>query len=343
MNFVDQALISVQAGRGGNGCRSTYKDLWTRHPIPDGGNGGRGGHVILQANPQLTTLLDFQTRRNFRGQPGRHGSSKKQHGAQGKDCVIDLPLGTVVRDAKTGDLVRELLQPGEQVVVARGGGSGVGNASQKRTGRSVRGEPPKGGFDPSRMQGQPGESRQLQLELKLLADVGIVGLPNAGKSTLISRISQARPKIAPFPFTTLHPVLGVVSRADHSPFVAVDVPGLIEGAHRGKGLGLEFLRHIERTRLLVLLIDMAGVDARDPVEDYRTLKEELKAYGANLSDKPAILVANKMDRSEAKENLSRFQKKLKVRPVPVSAESGAGVSALLGKISKQLERLKKNE
>ena len=335
VRFVDQATLTVQAGRGGNGCRSFYKDLWTRHPISDGGDGGRGGHIFFRANPQLTTLLDFQTRRRFRGGPGGHGSSKQKQGAQGQDCVIDLPLGTVVRDAGPGDLIRELLQPGEEVRVARGGAGGIGNARQAKDGRWMG----KKRFDPSLLPGHPGEQICLSLELKLVADVAIIGMPNAGKSSLISRISGARPKIAAFPFTTLHPVLGSVGTPDQQRFVAVDVPGLIEGAHAGKGLGLDFLRHIERTRLLVHLIDMAGADGRDPVEDYRILLEEMKAYRPDLIRKPRIVAANKMDLPQAQAQLKRFKHKVKERPVAeISASTGSGIPELLKEVGSRLKK-----
>lgn len=343
--FADRACISVQAGPGGNGCRSTYQDLWTRHPSPDGGNGGRGGNVLIRANPQQTTLLDFQTRRHFRAGSGQNGSSKKKNGAQGGDLVIEVPLGTVLWDGETEEKIRDLIEPGEEVVVARGGAGGVGNASQKRTGLAARGRagPGHGGFDPERMRGQPGEERKIRLELKALADVGIVGMPNAGKSTLIRQISQARPKVAAFPFTTLHPVLGAVALPSGTSVVAVDVPGLIEGARRGKGLGLDFLRHIERTRLLLHLVDMAGQDGRDPVADHRDLLAELEAYRHDVAEKPRILVANKMDCPEAKENLTRFRKELRLRPVTISAQTGEGVGELLEKISDQLERIRESK
>jgi len=226
--------------------------------------------------------------------------------------------------------------------VARGGAAGVGNAVQKRTGLLPRsaGGSGRGGFDPVRLEGKPGEDRKIRLELKVLADVGIVGMPNAGKSTLIRQISQARPKVASFPFTTLHPVLGAVTLPSGGTLVAVDVPGLIEGAHRGKGLGLDFLRHIERTRLLLHLVDMAGKDGRDPVADYHALRAELEAYHRGVAEKPRILVANKMDCREAKGNLVRFKKELKLRPVEVSAETGEGVPELLEKISKQMTKIK---
>lgn len=344
-SFVDRACISVQAGQGGDGCHSTYQDLWTRHPRPDGGNGGRGGNVLIRANPQQTTLLDFQTRRHFRAGSGRNGSSKKSTGAQGGDLAIEVPLGTVLWDDETGEKIRDLVEPGEEMLVARGGAGGVGNASQKRTGLVSRGRPGVGygGFDPARMRGQAGEERKIRLELKVLADVGIVGMPNAGKSTLIRQISEARPKVAAFPFTTLHPVLGAVSLPSGASIVAVDVPGLIEGAHKGKGLGLDFLRHIERTRLLLHLVDMAGQDGRDPVADYRALLAELEAYRQEVAQKPSILVANKMDCPEAKGNLSRFRKELKLKPVAISAQTGDGVSGLLEKISAQLGRSGKKD
>ncbi len=333
--FVDQAAVSIQAGRGGKGCRSFYKDLWSRHPIPDGGDGGRGGDVLIQANRQLTTLLDFQSQRLFRAQSGGNASSKRKHGAQGKDCFMEVPLGTIVRDADTGDLIREILETKDTITVARGGAGGIGNASQRK-----RSDTQKNRFDPELLGGQPGESRRLQLELKLVADAGIVGLPNAGKSTLLSKISHAHPKIAAFPFTTVHPLLGAVALPDGEPLIAVDVPGLIEGAHCGKGLGLDFLRHIERTRLLIHLIDMAGQDGRDPVDDYETLHAELKAYRKEVAEKPEIVVANKMDCPEAKKHLTRFKKAVKEKPVLISAKTGEGIDKLLEALSGTLERVR---
>ncbi len=333
--FVDEAEIGVEAGRGGKGCRSFYRDLWTRHPLPDGGDGGRGGEVLIRANPQLNTLLDFLNQRHFRAGPGGHASSKRKKGFQGRDCVIQVPLGTLVRDAATGELIRELLHPGEEMVVARGGAGGIGNAhSQVSPQRWARSRPVSA---PS-LEGAPGEKRRLALTLKVLADVGIVGLPNAGKSTLISSISQARPQVAAYPFTTKSPVLGAVTLGEGRRLIAVDVPGLIEGAHEGKGLGLSFLRHIERTQLLVHLIDMAGVDGRDPVEDYRTLLAELKAYDPKVAAKPQILVANKMDLPMAQENLKRFRQKVRRTLLAISARQGEGLDKLLKTLDRRLKK-----
>ena len=343
IRFVDEAVILVQAGRGGKGCRSYYKDKWTRYPIPDGGDGGRGGDVLVSASPELTTLLDFQTQRHFRGQPGGNASSKRKHGADGKQCLIRVPLGTLLWDAQTGDLIRDLTQPGQEVLVARGGAGGIGNAHREKAqpwGPSRLSRVP---FQAQMFEAWPGEERRLRLELKLLADVGIVGFPNAGKSTLISRISQARPKVASFPFTTTHPVLGTVELPSGDRFVAVDVPGLIEGAHRGRGLGLDFLRHIERTQLLVHLIDMAGIDGRNPLEDFRTLNGELAAYGAHLKEKPQLVVANKMDEASAQRNLAAFRRKTKAKVIPLSAKTGQGLIKLLNQIHAQLKRLKSHD
>jgi GTP-binding protein len=333
--FADQAEIQVEAGRGGNGCRSFYADLWSRHPIPDGGNGGRGGDVLIRANVQLTTLQDFLPQRHFRAASGGNGSSKKKHGANGKPCLLQVPPGTLVRDAGTDDLIRELRTPDEEVVVASGGTGGIGNAVSKITPQrwaKFKNRPP------ASIEGGEGQRRRLTLTLKVLADVGIVGLPNAGKSTLISRISAARPQVAAFPFTTKSPVLGVVALGGERRVVAVDVPGLIEGAHRGRGLGLAFLRHIERTRVLVHLIDMAAVDGRDPAADYRTLLSELSAYDPQVAAKPQILAANKMDLPQAQENLKRFRRKVKGRVLPLSAQTGEGLKELVSALADLLKR-----
>jgi GTP-binding protein len=333
--FVDRAQITIEAGRGGKGCRSFYQDRFTRYPIPDGGDGGRGGDVLIRANQQLTTLLDFQTRRHFRAGSGGHASSKKKRGARGDNCLVDVPLGTLIWDADTGELMREILIPGDEVVAAQGGAGGIGNAAKPHS---------RAHQSPARLlEGEAGQIRHLRLELKVVAHVGIVGFPNAGKSTLIGQISRANPKVAPYPFTTTSPVLGAVILPSGSSIVAVDVPGLIQGAHEGRGLGVHFLRHIERTSLLVHLIDMAAVDGRNPAEDYHSLNAELAAYDPEVGKKPQILVANKMDEPQAKGNLTQFHKKVKKTVLQISAKNGEGVSKLLASISKELSRLQKSD
>ena len=311
--FIDTARITVEGGRGGNGCTSFYRDKFTR-PYADGGHGGDGGDVILHVNPHLATLLDFQYRRQFAAGRGTHGGSNGRTGARGADCLVPVPPGTMVADAVTGDLLADLTAVEQRVIVARGGEGGIGNESRRDA-----------------QPGLPGEARELALELKLIADVGLVGAPNAGKSTLLSRISSAQPAIASYPFTTLRPVLGVVRRADgEGEFVACDVPGLIEGAHAGRGLGHQFLRHIERTRVLLCLVDMAGVDGRDPLDDLVMVAEELRRYNPALAQRPQLIVANKMDVPAAAAHLKRARVKHKGRRMyPVSCATGEGLPALL--------------
>ena len=311
--FVDTARITVEAGRGGNGCTSFYRDKFTR-PYADGGHGGNGGDAVLQVNPQLATLLDFQYRKQFTAGRGTHGGPNGRTGARGAECLIPVPTGTIVHDAATGELLADLTAPGQRVVVARGGAGGIGNESKQDA-----------------QPGAPGETRELALELKLLADVGLIGAPNAGKSTLLSRISSAHPAIASYPFTTLSPVLGVVRTRDREgQFVACDVPGLIEGAHAGRGLGHQFLRHIERTRVLLHLIDMAGTDGRDPVDDLGMVAEELRRYNPALAKRPQLIVANKMDVPAAAGHLKRLRVKYKGRRVyPISCATGEGLESLL--------------
>lgn len=312
--FVDQARIIVVGGAGGNGCSAMFKAPFSRYPRPSGGNGGDGGDVILIADPQLTTLLDFQFRHEFRGGRGRHGSGNTKTGRGGADCEVRVPCGTVVFDAGTTELLRDLVVAQQRLVVAEGGRGGAGNGTTS----SKTATP-----------GRPGTERALRLELKLIADVGLIGFPNAGKSSLLARISTARPTIAAYPFTTKTPVLGVVSAGVGRSFVACDIPGLIEGAHEGRGLGIQFLRHIERTRLLAHLVDMAAVDGRDPVEDFTRINEELAAYSMPLSRRPQIVIANKMDLPEAQEHLRRFQARHRETIVPISCATMAGISQLI--------------
>ena len=320
--FVDQAEIAVIAGAGGNGCSAMHKEPFARYARQTGGNGGDGGDVILVADPQLSTLLDFHFRHEFRAGRGRHGSGNTKTGKRGGECEIRLPVGTVVYDAQTNDLLRDLATPGERLIIARGGRGGVGNAYARQA-----------------SPGEPGIQRRLRLELKLLADVGLIGCPNAGKSSLLARLSTAHPKIAPYPFTTRTPVLGVVAAVEGESFVACDIPGLIEGAHEGRGLGAQFLRHIDRTRLLVHVVDMAAVDGRDPVADYHQVNQELAAHNPALARRTQIVVANKMDLPQAKEQLARFQAAEGVGVVPISCATKTGIPELVKIVWKQLQTL----
>ncbi|MFN3829536.1 GTP-binding protein [Tepidimonas ignava] len=287
MKFVDEAWIDVAAGDGGNGCASFRHEKFKEFGGPDGGDGGRGGHVWAEADPNLNTLVDFRYARRHEAQRGEHGRGSDQYGAKGADVVLRMPVGTIIRDADTGELVGELLAPGQRLLLAKGGDGGLGNLHFKSsTNRAPR----------QRTMGKPGERRRLHLELKVLADVGLLGMPNAGKSTLIAAVSNARPKIADYPFTTLHPNLGVVRVGPQQSFVIADVPGLIEGAAEGAGLGHHFLRHLQRTRLLLHLVDMAPFDdSVDPVAQVRAIVAELKKYDPALAAKPRWLVLNKLD------------------------------------------------
>jgi len=278
--------------------------------------------VILVADPQLATLLDFHFRHEFRAERGRHGSGNNKTGRCGTDSLIRIPVGTVVYDATANRLLRDCLTPHGRLLVAKGGAGGVGNAN------AAQAKP-----------GKPGERRPLRLELKLIADVGLVGFPNAGKSSLLARLSTARPKIAPYPFTTRTPVLGVVSAGEEASFVACDIPGLIEGAHEGRGMGMQFLRHVERTRLLVHVIDMAAIEGRDPVASYRQLNEELAAYDPVLGRRPQMVAANKMDVADARQHLRRFEAQTGLSPVPISCVTKAGIPELIHAIWQRLQTL----
>ncbi len=281
--LIDHAVIQVQGGDGGNGCVSFRREKFVPRGGPDGGDGGDGGDVVLIADAQLSTLLDYQYQQRYRAERGQHGQGKKRTGASGADAVLRVPPGTVVKDADTGRQLGELLEPGDRLVVARGGPGGRGNASFATATRQAPRE-----AEP----GAPGVERRIELELKLIADVGLVGQPNAGKSTLLAALSAARPKIAAYPFTTLEPNLGVVQLSEGRTMVLADIPGIIEGAHEGRGLGLKFLRHIERTRTLAYLIP---VDAGDPQAEYELLQSELAEYSRELAEKPHCVVLSKID------------------------------------------------
>ncbi len=312
--FVDQAIITCIAGAGGKGCHSLDRSR-PRHYRPTGGDGGDGGAIILEAQPNIQTLLDFQMNRQFEAEKGGNGSSSFKTGYCGADRVIGVPAGTEVYDYSTGELLKDLDRIGARVVVCKGGAAGKGNDKKHEA-----------------TPGEPGEKKEILLRLKLIADIGIIGFPNAGKSTFISRVSNAKSKIAPYPFTTKNPILGVVKFDDGETRVLADIPGIIEGASEGRGLGLEFLKHVERTRILLHVIDFAAVDGRDPVSDYRALREELLSYSEKLAEKKEIIVANKMDVPEAKARLKEFKKKIKKEIFPISAVTGEGVDELLNKV-----------
>jgi GTP-binding protein len=329
MKFVDEATIDVAAGDGGNGCASFRHEKYKEFGGPDGGDGGRGGHVYALADASLNTLVDFRYTRRFEAQRGEHGKGSDMFGVKGDDIVLKMPVGTIISDAETGEVLFELLKPGEQITIAKGGDGGFGNMHYKSsTNRAPRQKTP----------GWPGERRTLKLELKVLADVGLLGMPNAGKSTLIAAISNARPKIADYPFTTLHPNLGVVRVGPEKSFVVADVPGLIEGASEGAGLGHQFLRHLQRTRLLLHLVDVAPFDeAVDPVQQAKAIAAELRKFDPELYAKPRWLVLNKLDMVPAEERESRVKdivKRLKHKgPVfEISALTREGCELLVQKI-----------
>jgi GTP-binding protein len=328
--FVDEVEIHVRAGDGGRGCISFRREKFVPRGGPNGGDGGRGGSVILEADEGLGTLLDFRYRRHYTAPRGRHGEGSDRHGANGEDLVLRVPVGTTVRDRDTGLLLGDLTGHGERLDVARGGRGGRGNARfATSTRRAPRHAEP----------GEAGEERTLRLELRLLADVGVVGFPNAGKSTLVARLSAARPKIADYPFTTLVPTLGLVRLEEGRSFVIADVPGLIPGAAEGKGLGLRFLRHLERTRLLVHLLDLDPATGRDPVEDWRTIQAELLAYSPELAARPQLIAANKIDLEGAAPRLGRvgaFARRRRVPVIPLAARTGQGLDELRAAIGAAL-------
>jgi GTP-binding protein len=334
VKFIDEAIITVQSGDGGSGCVSFRREKFIPRGGPDGGDGGKGGDIVLKTTSRKRTLYQFRFQKHFKAENGSHGQGKQKTGKNGQDLTIELPPGTLVTDTDTGQVIADLIKCDETVVLARGGRGGQGNTRFKTsTNRAPRFAQP----------GEPGESKTLRLELKLLADVGIIGLPNAGKSTLITAISSARPKIGNYPFTTLFPSLGVVQTGWAEPFVVADIPGLIEGAHQGTGLGIRFLRHIERTIILVHLIDVSAIDADNLLKAYNTVNKELAMYNKELTEKPQIVVLNKMDLPDVREAAKKFQAAIKEKQVIlISALTGQGIENLKTKIIQLLDSLRES-
>ena len=338
--FIDEARIRVKAGDGGNGCVAFRREKFVPRGGPSGGDGGKGGDVIMESSERHNTLVHFRFNPEYKADRGRHGEGSNRTGREGVDVVLKVPVGTIVYDDATGEKVYDFSRPDERIVIAHGGRGGRGNA---RFATSVH-QAPREHED-----GQPGEERSFRLELKLLADVGLVGFPNVGKSTLISRISAARPKIADYPFTTLQPNLGVVvvgQLPDEQSFLVADIPGLIEGAHSGAGLGTQFLRHIERTRLLLHLIDVSDASGRpDPSQDVEVIRNELKSFGAGLEGKPVIMVASKIDvaNKDKLDKLQRYCKKHALDLYPISAVTGKGLEELKWAMAKKVRELREPE
>lgn len=320
--FLDKARIFVKGGDGGDGQMSFRREKYIPEGGPSGGDGGRGGSVIFRIDTGLTTLRDFRYKRHYKADKGEKGQSKNMHGHAAEDTIVYVPPGTVIRDADTNELIADLIDPAQEIVVAKGGRGGRGNArfvsSVNRVPRFAE-------------KGEPGQERWINLELKLLADVGLIGYPSVGKSSILASVSAAKPEIAAYHFTTISPVLGVVDADEERSFVLADIPGLIEGAHEGIGLGHEFLRHVDRTKLLIHVIDMAGSEGRNPVADFETINAELRLYSERLAKRPQIVAANKMDLPEAADNLAEFQRRFgtEYKIFPVSAATGSGLRDLM--------------
>ena len=334
MQFIDRTKISVKAGDGGNGKSSFRREKYVPKGGPNGGDGGRGADIVFVVDRNLNTLLNFRYKRNFKGDNGKNGDIKNQYGRNAEPCLIKVPPGTIIKDANTGEVLADLTKIDQSAVIARGGRGGRGNAKFKS---SARRAPTFAEF------GEPGESKDLLLELKLLADVGLVGYPSVGKSSLIAAVSDARPEIADYHFTTLTPVLGVVKTDYEKSFVIADIPGLIEGAADGVGLGHDFLRHIERTKLILHLVDAAGIEGRDPVEDFHKINAELKKYSAKLSERTQVLIANKTDIPSAADNLPKLEKLAEeegIKFFAISAVTHTGCDELMNFVGTWLDEHK---
>ncbi|SFB89035.1 GTP-binding protein [Alkalibacterium subtropicum] len=331
--FLDQVKVNVKAGNGGDGMVAFRREKYVPDGGPAGGDGGEGGDVVFIVDEGLRTLMDFRYNRHFKAEHGENGMSKGMHGRGAKDLFVKVPPGTVVKDAVTGTLYADLTEHEQKAIIAKGGRGGRGN---------IRFASPRNPAPEIAENGEPGEEKEIELELKVLADVGLIGFPSVGKSTLLSVVSAARPKIGAYHFTTLVPNLGMVKTEDGRSFVLADMPGLIEGASQGVGLGIEFLRHIERTRVLLHVIDMSGVEGRDPVEDYYTINQELEEYDLKLRERPQLVIANKMDMPDSEENLANFRKALKkndedIEIFEVSALTQTGLNAVMSRTAELLE------
>ncbi len=332
MQFIDRTKIIVKAGDGGHGKSAFRREKFVPKGGPSGGDGGRGANVILRVDRNMNTLLDFRYHRKFTGKNGGNGDIKNQYGRNAEDCIIKVPEGTLVKDADTGEVLADLVHEGDEAIVAKGGRGGRGNA---KFATSANRAPTFAEL------GEPGEGRNLLLELKLLADVGLVGYPSVGKSSMIASVSAARPEIADYHFTTITPVLGVVSLGGERNFVMADIPGLIEGASEGVGLGHDFLRHVERTKVLIHVLDASGIEGRDPVEDFAKINKELALYSAKLAKRPQVIAANKMDLPQSAENLKRIQAMAKEQGIevfPVSAATKQGMTELMEHVYKMLQQ-----
>jgi GTP-binding protein len=331
--FIDVAEINIQSGNGGNGCVSFRREKFVPAGGPDGGDGGKGGDIVFEVDTGLTTLMDFRYKRKYKGKNGEDGRGAKSSGKSAEDTIIKVPLGTIVKDKKSGKILCDLFSPSQRFIAAKGGQGGLGNYHFATATRQAP------SFAKS---GVPGEIKDIILELKLLADVGLIGFPNVGKSTLLSVVSSARPKIANYHFTTLQPNLGVVELGEGNSFVLADIPGLIEGAHQGIGLGHEFLKHVERTRILIHIVDVSGIEGRDPVKDFNAINDELIKYNEELSKRPQIVVANKLDLVSDEKDLKKFQVYIKEKGFnyfEISAATKKGVRELMQFVMEMLKKL----
>lgn len=328
--FIDRVKMELAAGRGGDGTVAWRREKYIPKGGPCGGNGGRGGSIVLKASTQIASLEWFRNRRILKAENGRPGGSNLCQGRNGEDRLLEVPCGTLIKDADTGEVLYDLTVDGQEVVLCKGGKGGRGNDSFKTpTNRAPNSYTP----------GKPGESLKVEFELKLIADVGLIGFPNAGKSTLISAVTDVKVKIAPYPFTTLHPNIGYLQTGEHKRIFIADIPGIIQGAHYNKGLGFEFLRHIERTRLLLFILDASGIDGRNPTEDFKVLREELKSYNPELLERPFLVVLNKIDDDSSKEHIALFLKKYRFPKkdlFQISALTGEGLDSLVDSIKLKL-------